>query len=102
MAADGRKRKRSRAETLARSRRCRGEIKSSVPLLRDFFRDVLDPLDLTLEEVTRRAGLADNSLSLYRSGKSIPRLDMMIALVNAVGYELKIVKKDEGDGNEKA
>ena len=95
-------RERQRALSLAQSRRRRGPVECSIPLLRDFFRDVLDPMDVTLSEITHRAGLSQNSLLVYRSGKVLPRLDMLIALVNAVGYELKIVKKDEGDGDEKA
>ncbi len=46
------------------------------------------------EDVAKKAGVSSSSMRKWRSGDRAPRLNEIEAIVNALGYEFKIVERE--------
>lgn len=52
---------------------------------------------LAQKHIAAKAGVAVNSLSLWRSGTTTPRVDMLEVALEAIGYRLAIVPIESQD-----
>lgn len=69
----------------------RTPIRTNIPFLREIFQNI-DDNGQSLNEISRKAGIPDNAAYLWRAGTAKPRLDNLIALIEAAGYRLKVEK----------
>jgi DNA-binding XRE family transcriptional regulator len=53
----------------------------------------VDRSGVSLAELSERCGVDRNTLSMWRTGKSSPRLDLFIAVCDAVGLECQLELK---------
>lgn len=53
----------------------------------------IDINNLSLNEVSEKCGVDRNTLSTWRTGQSSPRLDLFIAVCEAVGLEVQLELK---------
>ena len=61
-------------------------------LLRALVKAVLES-GMTQAEICRRSGIHDHTLSLWMHGERSPRLDIFMAVLDVIGYDLQLVKK---------
>lgn len=54
--------------------------------------------DLTQEELAARAGVADSSISAYEKGQRTPSLTMLVRLLEAAGWQLRLELEPVWDG----
>lgn len=47
------------------------------------------------KDLAIRAKTGKNGISLYEQGRQIPRLDIFCSLIEACGFEMKIVKRGQ-------
>lgn len=62
-------------------------------ILRTFVKAVYDS-GLTLTEISRRSGVAINTMSAWMNGRATPRVAVMADVLDALGYDFQIVKRD--------
>lgn len=77
-------------------RRPRALPKTGSTLIRSLF-EAVDKTDMTLAEIGKRSGISMQSLVNWRSGMQ-PTLTNIEAVLNVVGYELAIKKRNTPDG----
>lgn len=51
----------------------------------------------TQEEICRMSGMAHNTLSKWRHGAIVPRIENFEAMANVLGYRLSLERIDESD-----
>lgn len=86
--------RKSEQDKLDVSRLMKRPTRTSVRVLRDMFA-LLDSLPVTYTEVARIAGSHFVTIHRWKSGVHSPRLTEIEAVLDAAGYELKIVKKED-------
>jgi transcriptional regulator with XRE-family HTH domain len=50
---------------------------------------------LSLKHVARAAGFSENDVSRWEHGQHVPSVLNFLAVINALGYEVRLVKRDE-------
>jgi transcriptional regulator with XRE-family HTH domain len=50
---------------------------------------------LSLNQVARAAGFSQNDVSRWELGQHVPSVLNFLAVINALGYEVRLVKRDE-------
>jgi len=77
----------------------RGENRAGTPVVRHLI-DLVTERGWTAADVADYVKLAHNSLSVWRTGKMDPSLRSLEALADALGYELKLVRKGQSDARD--
>lgn len=62
-------------------------------LMRAFVKAVLSS-GLSQAEISRRTGVHEHTLSIWMNGGGLPRLATLAYVLDILGYDLKIVKRD--------
>ena len=66
---------------------------STEALMRAFVKAVFDS-GLSQAEISRRTGVHEHTLSIWMNGEGLPRLATLAYVLDALGYDLTIVKRD--------
>ena len=82
-----------KARALRTSRALRRQPRGEIQVLKDFFNEVEEMEELTLSQLGADSGLGSVNVFRYRSGRVVPGLDKVVAMANAVGYEVTISKR---------
>ena len=53
--------------------------------------------DLSTEHLTKVSGVSRSIIRRWRNGRNAPRIENVEAVLNALGYELKVIKKVEAE-----
>lgn len=76
--------------TSARKRRV--PLKFKHPLLVQLF-EILDSEQVFVQDVCKRAGVTVNAVGQWRNGSAFPKLWAIEAMLQALGYQLRIAKQ---------
>ncbi len=68
--------------------------RSAYPLVRDLMHRI-EASPMTLGEISKRAGLTYYTILRWRNGIAVPNLAGIADLLEVLGVELRIVRKDE-------
>lgn len=64
----------------------------------DFLSNALLTSGMSSSELARKSGVSQAAISRWLSGKREPKLDSFLAILDALGLEMRIAEKGSGDG----
>ena len=67
--------------------------RQALPVVTQLFTLALAREDFSIEQWARDAGVSSRNLFMWKAGKRHPRLDLFVYSVEALGYEVRLIKK---------